>query len=1292
MDATDVFWAKEGSPTTRKASNPVISGSIEANQTVARSFQDNLTQTIQAGHQMLQFSSVSNSTSFTRHLMCKDRDLYYNPIDPTTIFRPSDTKAMCLTTVSIKDTIAFRWYYRSNSSKTWVSCYNWSTHALFAGEYYYEGHLLIAGYWPGTYYPRGYKVDVYLDGNLSFSEFFEVTNGGLNSPRICDEIDANGNPVNMKSRFTIGTDTKAYDYLRFDKIAYFNEELGFCHNFTTVWIQPNGSTYKTYSGSFNDYKDINVTWNYWKYGYTPYDYISINSSTPIGNWKVEVYLDSYFNNTWTSYGPIATTQFVVGSIPVADWTFMVYLDADIDNKTNTEEAGIATFLKLASIGSSSKVNVVVQMDRIFGHGGYGNWTDCKRFYVTKDMTPTPENAVQNLTEVNMGEPDTLKSFVNWTIHYYPANYYCLVLWDHGAGVMGLCLDYTPAPTDCLYLPELSQALSGLPAIMDVVLIDACSMGMTEVAYQIKDYANVLIGPEGLGYAPAPYDYYLSSLTSNPSMSPNTFAKEVVTDYIVWCNSIDEIQEATMSATDLTKITSLTSAIDDFAIKLMEKETPYHEQISLARNLTEGYPGPYANQTGYYIDLYHFAQLTHQYVQDEELRDTADQVMTALSIGNAIIIEADKAHPNSHGLAIFFPDKKDKYEYDDFKSLYEKTTFAIDTPWDEFVKYDLSGYVLTIQTPYPDTPVKVDEESYITDAYGKIHVFSLPDYHTINVTTPVLTEPGSRIVFTKWNDSDTSNPRILFVSRTLILEAQYETQYLLIINTNFGTTNPLVGEYWYKADSTVKITATAPSPTSGEHYVWLGWTRTGNGSQSSVDNPDFITIDRPINETAAWRHEYYLTVPSLYGLPTPTSGWFEVAKSINASVVSPVSGPVGTRYACTGWTGTGSVPASGTNMSVTFVINEPSSITWNWKTQYLLVVRTNATGLSPQPEVSPPGPWYDNGTLVNCTAQKISEYIFDHWTVDGINWDRGVNPITVTMDRPYEATAHYVHVAAWWENLLRPEMQVILGLAGVVLTIALVRTAWIRTLKRRGAMKPRAEPSAIEISKVVLPGRITSGYADLDNLLFGGIPQNYAVILASPACDERDLLIKRFLEAGAKEGQITFYVTIEARGVSALVEEFQSTFYLFICNPRADTMIKNLPNVFKLKGVENLTEIIIALTKSFRALDTSLSGPRRACIEIVSDVLLQHHAIQTRRWLTDIIPELRSRGFTTLAVMNPQMHPSEEVHAILDLFEGEINIYEKETEKGLEKFLKIKKMHNQRYLESEMPLKKERLET
>jgi tetratricopeptide (TPR) repeat protein len=224
-----------------------------------------------------------------------------------------------------------------------------------------------------------------------------------------------------------------------------------------------------------------------------------------------------------------------------------------------------------------------------------------------------------------------------------------------------------------------------------------------------------------------------------------------------------------------------------------------------------------------------------------------------------------------------------------------------------------------------------------------------------------------------------------------------------------------------------------------------------------------------------------------------------------------------------------------------------------------------------------------------------------------------------------------------------------------------------------------------------PSYIATGYTDLDNLLLGGIPQNYAVILTSPSCDERDLLIENFLRAGAKNSEVTFYVTTSPSDVKSLAESFQPSFYLFVCNPQADAIIKSLPNVFKLKGVENLTEISIALTSAIHKLDPSQKGSRRICIDLVSDVLLQHHAVQTRRWLAALIPELKSAGFTTLAVIDPRMHPSEELYAILGLFEGEINIYEKETEKGLQKFLKINKMSNQKYSDNELLLAREDLQ-
>ncbi len=223
-----------------------------------------------------------------------------------------------------------------------------------------------------------------------------------------------------------------------------------------------------------------------------------------------------------------------------------------------------------------------------------------------------------------------------------------------------------------------------------------------------------------------------------------------------------------------------------------------------------------------------------------------------------------------------------------------------------------------------------------------------------------------------------------------------------------------------------------------------------------------------------------------------------------------------------------------------------------------------------------------------------------------------------------------------------------------------------------------------------PSYVSTGYKDLDELMFGGIPENYAVLLMSSSCDERNLLIERFLETGIRGEETVIYITIDARGLEALAKEYPN-FYLFLCNPEADTMIESRPNVFKLKGVENLTEIDIALTTALRRVEMTSSKRKRACIEIISDVLLQHHAVSTRRWLTALIPKLKSWGFITLATMNPHMHAPQEVEAILDLFQGEISLYRRKTDKGFRRFLRIEKLHSLNYLEQEVALKKEKLQ-
>jgi KaiC/GvpD/RAD55 family RecA-like ATPase len=92
--------------------------------------------------------------------------------------------------------------------------------------------------------------------------------------------------------------------------------------------------------------------------------------------------------------------------------------------------------------------------------------------------------------------------------------------------------------------------------------------------------------------------------------------------------------------------------------------------------------------------------------------------------------------------------------------------------------------------------------------------------------------------------------------------------------------------------------------------------------------------------------------------------------------------------------------------------------------------------------------------------------------------------------------------------------------------------------------------------------------------------------------------------------------------------------------------------------------------------------------LLSDLLLQHGPLQARKWLTELLTQLRSAGFTTLASIDQLMHSPEQLHAVLGLFDGEINIRETETEKGLARFLKVKRMSNQKYLKDEMLLTEE----
>jgi clostripain len=391
---------------------------------------------------------------------------------------------------------------------------------------------------------------------------------------------------------------------------------------------------------------------------------------------------------------------------LAKWTFMVYLDSD----NNLESAGIEDINEMETVGSTDEVNIVVQMDRCAVEGyddSNGDWTGAKRFYVTKDEDTNTigSDEIEDLDEVNMGDPETLVQFAQWTIDNYPAEKYALVLWNHGGAFWGVCWD-EDNDEDSLTMPELKYALFNIEEYLgrdlDLVGFDACLMAQVAVMYQIRNSVDIGVGSgyvePGEGW---PYEKILPYLVSDPDMSPEELGIVIADEYVASYTDREEDPDDTTAVTqgvfDLEKFDELANKIDILSMILATKAGTapqgHHMQILAAREFTNSYdfgsqyfPTNVApvDPTGYcmydLIDL--MDNLKKDILFDSELRDAASAVKTAAE-ETILHFAVNPYHGNvkgANGLTIYFPSGLDTT----YSEVYNEVDFAVDTYWDEFL--------------------------------------------------------------------------------------------------------------------------------------------------------------------------------------------------------------------------------------------------------------------------------------------------------------------------------------------------------------------------------------------------------------------------------------------------------------------------------------------------------------------------------------------------------------------------------------------------------------------------------
>jgi hypothetical protein len=149
----------------------------------------------------------------------------------------------------------------------------------------------------------------------------------------------------------------------------------------------------------------------------------------------------------------------------------------------------------------------------------------------------------------------------------------------------------------------------------------------------------------------------------------------------------------------------------------------------------------------------------------------------------------------------------------------------------------------------------------------------------------------------------------------------------------------------------------------------------------------------------------LVVSSAHGVTIPAAGT-NVLLAYSTTTCFVADSPVAaegttTQWVCTGWTGTGNIPASGIGTNTdSIVITDDSTITWNWKTQYRLDAAAGSNG-----DVNGGG-WYDCGSNVTVTATASNECHFVDWSGDVPPACAYDNPLTLTMDQPRIITANF----------------------------------------------------------------------------------------------------------------------------------------------------------------------------------------------------------------------------------------------------------------------------------------------
>jgi sugar lactone lactonase YvrE len=324
--------------------------------------------------------------------------------------------------------------------------------------------------------------------------------------------------------------------------------------------------------------------------------VSLRVQDSAGEWSpratsdVRIYVSQFVPQPVTPTPDVTVTPPLHQECTDTNWLMMIYASADNPND------GVQLLARLQEVVDSLR----------------GTANSCVRFAIQLDGPASITRAVgdttrwidiagQGLTQVSvpeqeMDKSDTLHKFVRWAQDNIPARNYYLAIADHGQGMLGTGWDFTTdqpnlGPNDGAHYLSARDIASALSAKdidpIHVLHLDSCSMGLLDVAYELRNATKILIASQYLGWATFGYDDYMQAI--DKTTEKEQLAKEVVRRYASTLHNLN--RPYTLAALDLTKIENIRLKLDDLAVLLADwsdKNNSGIETLSELRDRTQFY--------------------------------------------------------------------------------------------------------------------------------------------------------------------------------------------------------------------------------------------------------------------------------------------------------------------------------------------------------------------------------------------------------------------------------------------------------------------------------------------------------------------------------------------------------------------------------------------------------------------------------------------------------------------------------------------------------------------------------